>query len=126
MGVAIENKNDLYLNKPAYKTFLKRKGLKAPELWSIIQEKYGIAVSYKAIAQAINGNNSWKLLYAWAICKELGVQIDNLFDLKSVDEDERERMRQYRDEKKSVSTQRKLDDIDDELKQDGNGITWNY
>ena len=81
----VVHKKDVAIKRELLKDLLKLKKMKHKTLYEKIVNSYGLDLSYKGFMALISNRSSWKLLYAWAICDVLGVELERLFEIVDVD-----------------------------------------
>lgn len=81
----VVHKKDVTIKRGLLKDLLKLKKMKHKTLYETIVDRYGLDLSYKGFMALISNRSSWKLLYAWAICDVLGVELERLFEIVDID-----------------------------------------
>lgn len=79
------HETDIILNKKALSNLLLKKDMEYAELHEAIVDAYGLKLSYKGFMSLISNQATWKLLYAWAVCQVLKVDISDIFTPIKVD-----------------------------------------
>ena len=83
------HETDIILNKEALANILLKKDLEYAELHEAIVDAYGLKLSYKGFMSLISNQATWKLLYAWAVCEVLKVDLTAIFTPIKVDVEKR-------------------------------------
>ncbi|UUV46833.1 transcriptional regulator [Bacillus phage vB_BanS-Thrax4] len=88
---------DIKLNKSKLDAILDSQKMDYTELHDKICKQFGLKISYKGFMNILSNRNSWKFLYAYALCELLKVTSNDIFELVDVDVDaermERENMK---------------------------------
>ncbi|AGI11874.1 hypothetical protein X915_gp095 [Bacillus phage vB_BanS-Tsamsa] len=88
---------DIKLNKSKLDAILDSQKMDYTELHDKICKQFGLKISYKGFMNILSNRNSWKFLYAYALCELLKVNSNDIFELVDVDVDaervERENMK---------------------------------
>lgn len=77
------HRTDIILDKESLTTILKSRKLNYKELYSLIENKFGVDIGYKAFMHLCTNRASW--LYAYAIVNVLEISIDDIFHVVEVD-----------------------------------------
>lgn len=89
---------DIKLNKDKLNDILDSQKMDYTELHDKISTQFGIKISYKGFMNILSNRNSWKFLYAYALCELLKVNYNDIFELVDVDVDaEREERRKMKE-----------------------------
>lgn len=82
------HKKEIFINKDKLKMILDSRGLEYIEFHDKLTRRdseYGLDLTYKGFMSLLSNRNTWKLLYAHAICDTLKVSYEDIFDLVDVD-----------------------------------------
>lgn len=85
------HKTDMVINKGKLTELLDTKNLEFIDLHNKISTKFGLDLGYKGFMSLISGRATWKLLYAYAIADILDVDILDIFELITVDVEQRKK-----------------------------------
>lgn len=75
-------KKEMILDKEKLNQLLHENKLNNLQLLQTLHDKHGIELSYKGFNSLINNHNSWKLVYAYALCDVLNIKIEELFKIQ--------------------------------------------
>lgn len=78
---------DIKLNKNKLDAILDSQKMDYTELHDKICKQFGLKISYKGFMNILSNRNSWKFLYAYALCELLKVNSNDIFELVDVDVD---------------------------------------
>ncbi|MDS7057160.1 hypothetical protein NXG04_07660 [Klebsiella pneumoniae] len=76
---------DIKLNKNKLDAILDSQKMDYTELHTKICRQFGLKISYKGFMNILSNRNSWKLLYAFALCELLKINTNDIFELVDVD-----------------------------------------
>lgn len=83
------HKKDIILNRDKLKSILDSKDMSYILFYEDLVARYGIDLSYKGFMSLLSNRSSWKLLYAYAMVKSLGIDFDDIFELIDIDIDKK-------------------------------------
>ncbi|UGO50689.1 hypothetical protein PQE68_gp098 [Bacillus phage vB_BanS_Sophrita] len=87
MRTFLIHKKDIKLNKTKLDAILDSQKMDYTELHDKICKEFGLQISYKGFMNILSNRNSWKFLYAYALCELLKVNYNQIFELIDVDVD---------------------------------------
>jgi hypothetical protein len=106
MGGKATNKVEVVINRQKFDALLGDRSIK--DFYDELVDKWDIGLGYKSFVNLLNNRVSWKLIHAYAVADCLERNIEQLFVVTPVDEEERERKRQIERESKMRSIRRHM------------------
>ncbi|UUV47093.1 transcriptional regulator [Bacillus phage vB_BanS-Thrax5] len=94
MRTFLIHKKDIKLNKAKLDAILDSQKMSYTELHDKVSKEFGLQISYKGFMNILSNRNSWKFLYAYALCELLKVNYNQIFELIDVDVDAERKERQ--------------------------------
>jgi hypothetical protein len=79
LGFKVTHDVDIQIDKDKFLELVRKKNQDIGDFHKEFTQKYGINIRYTTLTNLLDNLTTWKLLYAWYIAKELGVQIEELF-----------------------------------------------
>lgn len=91
MGYTVIHKKEILLNREKLDSILGAKSRGYIELYNETTKRYGLNLSYKGFMHLLANRVTWKLTYAWAVSRTLGVNIEDIFEEVEINVEEKVR-----------------------------------